>query len=196
MNVPNELSPRDFLRNSEFCPERANERFPHAQDIMLGGLFISHSGEDSAAIQEQIISPVIFAKLPADGYFMHSRRSGGQESYRLLVQAALHWCDKFMVVISERSMSNPWVMAEAEWALDNSRPILAVRLDCHEWKDFMVGLGHVCEPLTTVQVFDFRSNLKRVQKDLENALDALLARLPRRGRHAARPSLTNRANGI
>jgi hypothetical protein len=50
MNVPNELSPRDFLRNSEFCPERANERFPYAQDIMLGGPFISHSDEDSVAI--------------------------------------------------------------------------------------------------------------------------------------------------
>ena len=124
MSVPDNLSPRDFLRTSEFSSDRANRRFPNAQDTMLGGLFISHSGEDSVRIQEQIISPVVFERLPADGYFMHSRRSGGAESYKLLVQAALHWCDKFMVVISERSVSNSWVVAEVEWAADNSRPSL------------------------------------------------------------------------
>jgi hypothetical protein len=138
MSVPDNLSPRDFLRTSEFSPDRANRRFPNAQYTMLGGLFISHSGEDSVRIQDQIISPVVFERLPADGYFMHSRRSGGPESYKLLVQAALHWCDKFMVVISERSVSN------------------------------------------------FRSDVKRAQQELGHALDRLLARLPRRGRFAAR----------
>jgi hypothetical protein len=48
-----------FLRTSEFSQDRANEWFPHARDIMLGGLFISHSGEDSIRIEEQIISPVV-----------------------------------------------------------------------------------------------------------------------------------------
>ena len=93
-----------FLRTPEFSQDRANERFPHAQDIMHGALCIGHSGEDSIRIEEQIISPVVFDRLPADGYFTHSLRSGGAESYKLLVQAALHWCDKFMIVISERSV--------------------------------------------------------------------------------------------
>ena len=185
MNVPDNLSPRDFLRTSEFSPDRANQRFPHAQDILLGGLFISHSGEDSIQIQEQIISPVVFERFPADGYFMHSRRSGGSKSYRLLVQAALHWCDKFMVVISERSVSNAWVMAEVEWAVDNSRPVLASRFDSYGWKDLMDAIG-ACESLEPEQVFDFRSDVKRAQQDLGHALDRLLVRLPRQGRFAAR----------
>ena len=174
----------DFLRTSEFSQDRANERFPHARDIMLGGLFIIHSGEDSIRIEEQIISPVVFDGLPADGYFMPSRRSGGAESYKLLVQVALHWCDKFMVVISERSVSNPWVVAEGEWALDNSRPVLASRFDSYGWKDLMDAIG-ACESLEPEQAFDFRSAVKRAQQELGHALDRLLVRLPRRGRSAA-----------
>lgn len=176
MSVPDSLSPRDFLRTSEFSPDRANQRFPHAQDRMLGGLFISHSGEDSIRIQEQIISPVVFERLPADGYFMHSRHSGGAESYRLLVQAALHWCDKFMVVISERSVSNPWVVAEVEWAVDNSRPVLASRFDSHGWKDLKDAIG-ACELVEPEQVFDFLSDVKRAQQELGHALDRLLVKL-------------------
>jgi hypothetical protein len=185
MSVSDDLSPRDFLRNSEFSPERATHRFANAQDIMLGGLFISHSGEDSIRIQEQIISPVVFERFPADGYFMRSRRSGGGESYRLLVQAALHWCDKFMVVISERSVSNPWVVAEVEWAVNNSRPILASRFDSYGWKDLMYAIG-ASGSLAPEQVFDFQSNVEIAQQELVHALDRLLVRLPRRGRFAAR----------
>ena len=185
MAVSDELSPRDFLRNSEFSREQANKRFPNAQDIMLGGLFISHSGEDSTRIWEQIILPVVFERLPADGYFLHNRRSGGPESYRLLVQAALHWCDKFMVVISKGSIRNSWVLAEVEWALDNARPILAVRFGSYEWSDLIGELGRVSESPETVKDFDFRSHVELAQKELEQALDALLARLPRRGRFAA-----------
>ena len=151
---------------------------------MLGGLFISHSGEDSIRIQEQIILPVVFERLPGEGYFMHSRRSGGAESYRLLVQAALHWCDKFMVVISERSVRNPWVVAEVEWAVDNSRPILASRFDSYGWKNLMNSIGD-CESVVPEQVFDFGCDEERAQRELGHALDRLLVRLPRRGRFEA-----------
>jgi hypothetical protein len=185
MSVPDDVSPRDFLRNSKFSPERANQRFPNAQDLMLGGLFISHSGEDSIRIQEQIISPVVFERLPADAYFMHSRRSGGGEPYRLLVQAALHWCDKFMVVISGRSVTNPWVVAEVDWAVNNSRPILASCFDSYGWKDLMYAIG-ASGSLAPEQVFDFQCNVEIAQQELGHALDKLLVRLPRRGRFAAR----------
>jgi hypothetical protein len=186
MSVPDKFSPREFLRNSEFSPERANERFPNARNITFGGLFISHSGKDSFRIQEQIVDPVVFDRLPGDGYFMHSQLSGMAESYRLLVQAALHWCDKFMVVISEWSLRTPWVVAEAEWALDNSRPILAVRFDSSEWKDLIDALGRECEPLANVQTFDFQHDLERAQRELGYALDALLAKLPRGGNYGRR----------
>jgi TIR domain len=178
-SVRDEFSARDFLRNAEFSPERASEMFPNARGIMLGGLFISHSGGDSSRIDEQIISPVVFRRLPGDGYFMHSRLSGGAESYKLLVHAALHWCDKFMVVISQQSISNAWVLAEVEWALEHRRPVLAVRFDDCEWKDFMHALGSLYDSMSFVQVFDFRSNLKIAQQELGYALDALLAKLPR-----------------
>src|SRR5690242_19954219 len=108
MDLPKDIAPRDFLRLSEFLPERASARYPNARRHTLGGLFVSHSGADSHRIRDEIIFPVVFDRLSADGYFMHSRSSGGAEGYRELVQAALHWCDKFMVVISERSIANEW----------------------------------------------------------------------------------------
>jgi TIR domain len=178
-----EFSPRDFLRDDEFSPERADELFPNAREIMLGGLFISHSGADSQRIWDRIILPVVFERLPADGYFMHSGLSGGADSYRFLVQAALHWCDKFMVIISSRSICSSWVLAEVEWALDNSRPIIVVRLDEYEWKDVLHVLGRREDACLAVPPFDFSVDIRGTKHEFEHALDSLLTRLPRRGRY-------------
>jgi hypothetical protein len=99
--MTDEISPREFLRNTEFSPETANLLYPNARRLTLGGLFISHSGADNDRIQKEIIGPVVYERFPGDGYFLHSAASGGADSYRELVQAALHWCDKFMLVISK-----------------------------------------------------------------------------------------------
>jgi TIR domain len=164
MNGPNSLSPREFLRNCEFSPERANARYPNARRLTLGGLFVSHSGIDTKRIDE-IICPVVSHRLPADGCFLHSGKSGGASQYAELVQAALHWCDKFMVVISEMSVVNEWVHAEVEWALERSRPILAVRLDHCTWKDMVqvLELPLSTESSRNVQPFDFSEGIDRAQ---------------------------------
>jgi len=176
-------SPRDFLRLTEFSQERASAKYPHARRLTLGGLFISHSGADSRRIRDNIVIPVVSQRFPADGYFMHSRGSGGSEGYRELVQAALHWCDKFMVVISKESIANEWVQAEVEWALEQSRPILAVQLGRWEWTDLLDELT-LSSPLNTksgaVSCIDFTGPLEPAQYKLAKALDDLLAKLPRK----------------
>jgi hypothetical protein len=55
-----EDTPRDFLRNSEFNPKRAETEFPNARRLTFGGLFVSHSGVDTVPIRERIIFPVVF----------------------------------------------------------------------------------------------------------------------------------------
>src|SRR5215510_833829 len=94
-----EDTPQGFLRRSRFSPRRAQTEFPNARRFMLGGLFVSHAGADTVQIRKQIVSPILFQRLPANGYFMHSRGSGGADDYKRLVQAALHLCDKFMVAV-------------------------------------------------------------------------------------------------
>jgi hypothetical protein len=160
----------------------ASVRYPNACRLTLGGLFISHAGADRERIREVIV-PLVFKRLPADGYFMHSRASGGADDYKGLVQAALHWCDKFLLVISDNSLVNLWVQAEVEWALNHTRPLLVVRLDHHTWQDFLhkLELGPRELALESVPVFDFRASVEDAQNKLALALDQLLARLPRRG---------------
>lgn len=78
------LTPRNFLRLSAFSPEEANAKYPNARRLTLGGLFVSHSGIDSRRIDDDIITPIVFRRLPADGFFMYSRGSGGE--------AIENWC--------------------------------------------------------------------------------------------------------
>jgi hypothetical protein len=174
------MPPRDFLRLSEFSPDRAHEVFPNARSLTLEGLFISHAGADTQRINDEIIFPVVSRRMPI--YFMHSKGSGGADSYRVLVQAALHWCDKFMVVISERSVSNAWVQAEVEWALERSRPIIAIRLDRCGWDDLINVLKQTSMLLVDriVPCFDFTVDLQSAQNQLAISLDDLLAKFPRR----------------
>lgn len=96
--------PREFLRQAAFSPDEAHQRFPNARRHLSGGIFISHSGEDRDEIRDKILDPILTQLIRGEGYFVHSRLSGGAESYRQLVQAALHWCNKFMVIISQHSI--------------------------------------------------------------------------------------------
>jgi hypothetical protein len=157
-------------------------RYPNAQRHLLGGLFISHAGADTKRIIRDVV-PVVAPRLPGDGFFMHSRGSGGASSYRELVQAALHWCDKFLVVISERSLANEWVLAETEWAMDRSRPMIAIRLDKWNWSDLvrLLSLSPRANSHAPVRCFDFHDDSKAGQKQLAEALDQLLELFPRRG---------------
>ena len=179
-----EDTPRDFLRNSEFNPKRAETEFPNARRLTFGGLFVSHSGVDTVPIRVRIFLPVVFGRLPADGFFMHSGGSGGADSYKRLVQAALHWCDKFMVAISRHAVQNKWVRAEVEWALEHRRPILVARLDEFGWLDLIaeIKLPSQVRPDDRPREFDFNSDVKHAQKGFATALDELLIRFPRGGR--------------
>jgi hypothetical protein len=181
MDYPNDLAPRDFLRLAAFSPERAHVQYRNARRHLLGGLFISHSDADSRKILDHIV-PIVSRRLPFDGCFLHSRSSGGAAGYRELVQAALHWCDKFMVVISQLSIANEWVQAEIEWALERSRPILAVHLEELGWDDLfrMLKLSPNIEA-HQVQCFNFGNDLEQAQRQLTAALDELVANFPYRG---------------
>lgn len=172
---------RDFLRNTEFNPKRAETEFPNARRLTLGGLFVSHAGVDAATIRERIILPVVFDRLPAAGYFMHNRGSGGAHRYKRLVQAALHWCDKFMVAISRHAVQNQWVLAEVEWALEHRRPILVAHLDELGWSDLIaeIKLADRLRPAERPPEFDFNSDVGLAQEGFAAALDELLVRFPR-----------------
>ena len=180
MSNENDLSPREFLRQARFSPEQAEKRFRNARSHIENGLFISHSGLDYHRILDQIVHPVMYQLIESDWYFIHSRVSGGAAGYRQLVQAALNWCDKFMVVISERSIGNEWVLAEVEWAIEKARPILAVRLDEHGWPDITSRLNVRPEGLPVVPIFDFSSDIPRAQNELTNSLKELLVKFPHR----------------
>ena len=176
-------TPRGFLRSSRFSPQRAETEFPNARRLTLGGLFLSHAGADTAQIREHIIHPVVLQRLPGDGYFMHSRGSGGAESYKRLVQAALNWCDKVMVAVSRHAVQNEWVQAEVEWVLEHRRPILVARLDELGWSDLLAEIdpaNHLV-PAERPPEFDFSCDRSVAQKRLAVALDKLLVRFPRRG---------------
>lgn len=178
-----EDTPRAFLQSLAFSPRSAETEFPNARRLSLGGLFVSHAGADTAQIMEEIIKPVVFQRLPGDGYFMHSRGSGGAERYKRLVQAALHWCDKFMVVVSRHAIQNEWVRAEVEWALEHRRPILVARLDEFCWSDLIAEINPVNQlrPDEQPREFDFGSDHGLAQNGFAVALDELLIRFPRRG---------------
>src|SRR4051794_28136610 len=108
----------------DFQEGAITRRYPNAARHLRGGIFISHDGDDSQRIREEIISPVILDRFPGDRYFFHSRTSGGSVSYRELVTAALHWCDKFLVVVSRRALVNRWVRAEVDWAAHHRPSII------------------------------------------------------------------------
>jgi len=181
--VSTELSAAQrFLRDTEFSPERAHAEFPNARPILEGGLFVSHSGLDTKRIRDQLLAPVIRPLVPGDAAFFHNRGSGGAESYKRLVHAALHWCDKFLVVVSDAAVANEWVVAEVEWAIGRARPMLAVCFDGRRFDELRERSDSASGEAALHEV-DFSADLARGQREVTTALKTLLVKYPLRGLH-------------
>jgi hypothetical protein len=163
-----------FLRDTKFSPTRAQAEFPNAQRFLERGLFVSHSGLDTRRIRDLLLAPVIDLLVPTDAVFFHSRGSGGAESYKRLVQAALHWCDKFMVVVSDASVVNEWVAAEVEWAVEHRRLMLAVCLDGRRFAELLEDGGAASSRAEVFEV-DFDADPARGRREVRTNIKALLA---------------------
>jgi hypothetical protein len=170
-------SASEYLANTEFTPDVAEERFPNARRQLEKGLFVSHAGRDLERIRQDLM-PVIYERFAPERFFLHSRGSGGADSYVQLVQAALHYCDKFMVVVSQYSVDHEWVAAEVGWAVRRERPILSCLFDDSDPGKINPAL--VRPPVgpdgkSTVNTVDFRCAVRQAQSSLERILDRLLA---------------------
>jgi hypothetical protein len=109
--------------------EKAIEEFPNAAPLLADCAFISHAGKDTDEINRLLIDPLLFARKGPNGYFLHSAKSGGAESYKNIVLIALHFCRYAIVVVSGNSAGHTWVQAEVDWLLDHKRPLAVYRLD-------------------------------------------------------------------
>jgi hypothetical protein len=182
------FDPRDFLLNVRFSPKEIDQRNPAARRVWTGGLFVSHAGLDSIRIREDIIRPVVEQRFPVDGHFLHNKGSGGPEIYRNLIQAALNFCDKFMVVVSQNSVGNAWVRAEVEWALRHHRPIIAVLIDDSILAELLPPSDDRTREVSSTDfcIVDFRRDTQSAQHKLASILDQLLRMLPYTGIYSPR----------
>jgi hypothetical protein len=124
-----------------------------------------------------------------------SRRSGGSKQYKTVVNAALHLCDKFMVVTSQNSIRNEWVRAEVDSAVKSDRLIILCLFD-----DSDVGRLHAAlaqsSPLrlsAKLSTVDFRVEIPAAQERLAEILDRLLSRSPYPRFPRGRPARSKKA---
>jgi hypothetical protein len=183
MSEDDNIDPRNFLLNAKFSPEEVDRSNPGARGVWTGGLFISHSGLDETRIRRDIVRPVIEARFPSDGHFLHNRGSGGAWAYRKLILAALNFCDKFVVVVSKHSTGNTWVQAEVEWAFAHRRPVIVLLMDDSDWVNLCPPsyLAKSDDTQGDYDLIDFRCDKQAAQTRLASVLDSLLQKLPYTG---------------
>jgi hypothetical protein len=163
---------RRFI-DDNFDPDAFDKEYPNARRFLTGSLFICHAGADSRRILDDVVYPVVYDRF-ADGYFLHNRVSGGSRAYKVGVRAALHWCDKFMVVISQNSVGHEWVGAEVDWALRNGRSVIRCLLDDSDPRAVDARLRDPSDRLTV----DFRLDKERGRCQLQEMLDQMLRQSP------------------
>ena len=174
------VDPTEFLRSEALNPSDIEDRYPNARRKLRGGLFISHSGRDYDLIKRDVVHPVVSDRF-GDAYFLHNRGSGAAEEYRELVRTALHYIDKFLVVVSEASICNRWVRAEVTIAAELRRPIIQCLVDGANPSELHPVFGR--RPWYTrirsrVLIVDFRDGVQNGQFVLAKSLDQILKRYP------------------
>ncbi len=154
--------------------------YPNARRLLTGSLFVCHAGADFHKIIELIAFPVLTDRF-GDGYFLHNRKSGGSQDYKVLVRAALHWCDKFVVVVSQNVEGHEWVRAELDWLYRHAKPLIVCLLE-----DIRASKVHpkLAEGLQLWQneqresIVDFRQSALDGQAHLASLLDKQLTLRP------------------
>ena len=172
------LKAHDFLRKTEFSLNALIETDPRGMGHLVtlaGGLFVSHAGQDYQYIRREIFFPVI-RPLFNNKCFQENSRTMGASHYRMYVQAMLHICDKFMVVVSQYSLDHEWVAAEVEWALDHQRPVVQCLLDNSDSAKIHSSLKRGNDK--EIFIADFRINIQEGQQALERILRKLLCQYP------------------
>jgi hypothetical protein len=176
----NRFNIKEFIDDEDFHPDQILRRYPHARRFLDGSLFISHAGVDYRRIYDYVVSPVVSDRF-YDGYFLHNRDSSGSGAYKQLVRAALHWCDKFMIVISRNSIDHEWVRAEVDWAVRNDRSIIRCLFDDSDPAQLhpaLVSQSWRAQPTLDLLTVDFRGELESARHHLAEILDTLLLRSP------------------
>jgi hypothetical protein len=164
----------------EFDEAEVDASYPNARRFFTGSLFISHAGADQGKISEWVAAPVLRDRF-GDGYFLHNRRSGGSRAYKVLVRAALRWCDKFLVILTRNTEKHAWMRAELEWLMQHHKPLIACILEDVQIEDVH---PHLSDYLRNQQVpryslwVDYRQGLSAAQTELALALDSILAVSP------------------
>lgn len=173
MNADVSSSLDNFLNG--FDGAEADERFPNARHFYTGSLFVCHAGKDFLRIFNLIATPVLTDRY-GDGYFLHNRGSGGSQAYKILVRAALHWCNSFIVVLTRNTECHAWVRAELNWLLRHRPRIFFCQFD-----DVRYELIHpdvsalvVDGDSDALSFFDFRTDPAAAQARLGVAIDAVL----------------------
>lgn len=163
-----------------FKEDEVDANFPNARRFLTGSLFVSHAGADRERIFNLIEAPVLMDRF-GDGFFVHSRGSGGSKFYKVLVRAALHWCDKFIVVISHNVENHIWVRAEIEWLIKRNKPIIACQLEDASYTKVHPNLLEYIEKYNWPiwgEIIDFRKDTNRAQEVLAKMIDSLLKSYP------------------
>ena len=176
------VSPQEALLAAEYDPASLESEFRKQGQYWAGGVFVSHAGRDYGRVASDIFNPIVLPRFPEfDSCFFHNGRSGGGDAYAKLVAAALHFCDKVLIIVSANSLGHAWVAAETDWAKRQGRATIACTLD-----DTDPQLVHPCLSAADgwgakVERVDFSHDLGKAQTRVSVLLDDLLRRLPYRG---------------
>ena len=144
--------------------------------MLSQSLFVSHAGVDREVIRARLFRP-LDDLCEFEQRFFYSRRVPRAEDYRDLVRAALHWCDKFVAVLSTNSLNNSWVRAEVESILRDRKLLFVVRLDGCRWCDMLRTLD-VSSSRARVRVFDLSNASEFHERRLRTSLVRLVQQYP------------------
>ncbi len=120
-------------------------------------VFISHSHEDRAAVEREIVS--LLRRNGIESWYSSDDIQTAADWERI-IRDGLRECDWFLLVMSPNSARSDWVRTEVHWALEE-RPdrFVPVLLASCEPTDFHLKLRRI-------QHVDFRSNLESARAKL------------------------------
>lgn len=138
-------------------------------------IFISHSSKDRDFVEREIIS---LLKTHGIGIWYSKDDIRSSSQWKRVIVEALKSCDWFLVGLSPRSITSPWVEAEVDWAFDNRRDhFVPVVIEECAWDEFNLLLRNLQNVNFSTDPQDARRRLLQTW-DIPLAHNAAMPSLP------------------
>jgi hypothetical protein len=101
----------------------------HCRGFFEGKVFVSHTADDAAFCEPNILPPLKKFGLWSHFYMNRTLPAHLVSAYRFMVEYTMYYAKTVVIVVSKHSVGSAWVQLEVRWAIERPHAFIVCLVD-------------------------------------------------------------------